>query len=242
MLSLGNSVSISLNVPPLGYKDIESLLRYLFEYAKKEKLILVLDEYPYLKNAIKGIDSILQSLIDEYKEKTKSSLIILESYVDVMKSLLEHSYPLCGRVDLCINLTPMDYYESSLFYPNFSNEDKVRIYSVFGGIPYYNRLINDSKSVKENIINFIASEDTRLENEVLMHLNSEISKIINANEVFEALAKGYCKYKDILSQSHVSSGPTLVDVLDKLIRMEIVEKVTPINEPSNKKDILSSKR
>ena len=233
--SLAKNVSTSLNMPPLGYKDIESLLRYLFEYAKNEKLILVLDEYPYFKNAIEGIDSVLQSLIDEYREESKLSLIILGSYVDVMKSLLEHSNPLYGRVDLCINLTPMDYYESSLFYPNFSNEDKVRIYSAFGGIPYYNRLIDDRKSVKENIINLIASEDARLENEVSMYLNSEISKIINANEVFEALAKGYSKYKDILSQSHVSSGPTLVDVLDKLMRMEIVEKVTPINEPSNKK-------
>lgn len=53
--------------------------------------------------------------------------------------------------------------------------------------------------------------------------------------MFEALAKGYSKYSDILSQSHVSSGPTLVDVLDKLIRMEVVEKTVPINEPNNKK-------
>ena len=33
----------------------------------------------------------------------------------------------------------------------------------------------------------------------------------------EALSRGYTKYKDILDQSHVSSGPTLVDVLDKLL-------------------------
>lgn len=94
----------------------------------------------------------------------------------------------------------MDYYDSSLFYPAFSEEDKVRIYSVFGGIPYYNRLVDDSKSVKENIIELIASPGARLENEVSMHLNSEISKIVNANEVFEALSQGNTKYKDILSK------------------------------------------
>ena len=129
----------------------------------------------------------------------------------------------------------MDYYEAALFYKEFSNEDKVRLYSVFGGIPYYNRLIDAKKSVKENIINLIASPGARLENEVSMYLNSEISKITNANEVFEALARGFSRYKDILDQSNVSSGPTLVDVLDKLIKMQVVKKEAPINDENNKK-------
>ena len=122
-----------------------------------------------------------------------------------------------------------------MFYPGFSEEDKVRIYSVFGGIPYYNRLVDDRKSVRENLIDLIASPGARLENEVAMHLNSEISKIANANEVFGALAEGCSKYKNILDRSHVSSGPTLVDVLDKLIKMEVVEKKAPINDEDNKK-------
>lgn len=106
---------------------------------------------------------------------------------------------------------------------------------MFGGIPYYNRLIDGKKSVRENIIDLIASPGARLENEVSMYLSSEISKITNANEVFEALAKGFSRYKDILDQSHVSSGPALVDVLDKLIRMDVVDKITPINDENNRK-------
>ena len=73
------------------------------------------------------------------------------------------------------------------------------------------------------------------ENEVSMYLKSEISKITNANEVFEALAKGFSKYNDLLSQSHVSSGPTMIDVLEKLIRMEVVEKQAPINDENNRR-------
>ena len=65
---------------------------------------------------------------------------------------------------------------------------------MFGGIPYYNRLIDGKKSVRENIIELIASPGARLENEVSMYLSSEISKITNANEVFEALAKGFSTF------------------------------------------------
>jgi hypothetical protein len=68
-----------------------------------------------------------------------------------------------------------------------------------------------------------------------MYLRSEISKITNANEVFEALARGYSRFSDILSQSHVSSSPTLVDVLDKLIRMGLVRKEAPINDENNRR-------
>lgn len=234
---LSEIVSEVMELPKLGFADIESVLTYIFELSKKEKITLVLDEYPYLRESVKGMDSILQVLIDKYRKESKLTLIILGSYVEVMRSLLEHENPLYGRVDLTINLKQMDYYESSLFYPNYSAEDKVRIYSVFGGIPYYNRLIDDSKSVRENIIELIASPGARLENEVSMYLNAELSKTVNANEVFEALARGFSRYSDILSQSHVSSGPTLVDVLDKLISMEVVVKTAPINDSANKKKI-----
>ena len=233
--ALSELISETLKLPKFEFNDFESILKYIFELGKERKIILILDEYPYLKRTIQGIDSIIQSLIDNYKDVSNVSFIILGSYVDIMKSLLLSSNPLYGRIDLTIDLKPMDYYDSSLFYPSFSNEDKVKLYSVFGGIPYYNRLIDSSKSVYENIIDLIASDGARLENEVSMYLNSEISKIVNANEVFLALSRGFSKYSDILSQSHVSSGPTLVDVLDKLIKMNVVVKINPINSNENNK-------
>lgn len=233
--SLSEIVSERFGYPRLAYKGMEDLLKFLYEKARNEKLILVLDEYPYLRENVKRMDSILQSLIDGNRNSSGMKLVICGSYVDTMKSLLSGQNPLFGRVDLAIDLKPMDYYESALFYPEFSDEDKVRLYSVFGGVPYYNRLIDPGETVRENIIRLIASPGARLENEVSMYLNSEISRITNANEVFEALAKGFSRYKDILDQSHVSSGPTLVDVLDKLIRMDVVKKEAPINDENNRK-------
>ena len=233
--SLSALISENFGLPTLGFGSMETLLDYLFQRAEKEQLILVLDEYPYLRETVTGIDSILQSLIDRYKDTTHLKLVLCGSYVEIMKSLLARENPLYGRVDLAIDLKPMDYYESAMFYPSFSSEDKVRLYSVFGGIPYYNRLVDPALSVRENIQELISAPGARLENEVSMYLKSEISKIANANEVFEALSKGFSKYSDLLSQSHVSSGPTLVDVLEKLIRMEVVEKQAPINDADNRR-------
>ena len=151
--SLAEIIGDTFNFPKPSFANIEELLNYLFQRAEDKPLILVFDEYPYLRENVKGLDSILQSVIDKYKDTSKMKFILCGSYVDTMKELLAKQNPLFGRIDLIIDLKPMDYYETALFYEKFSNEDKVKLYSVFGGIPYYNRLVEADKSVRENIIN-----------------------------------------------------------------------------------------
>ena len=233
--SLSSLLAEVFGIPRPLFSGIEELLEFIFQQSLKEDIILVLDEYPYLRTALTGLDSILQALIDKYREQSNLKFVLCGSYVETMKALLNSANPLYGRIDRTIHLKAMDYREASFFYQDFSAEDKVRLYSVFGGVPYYNRLIDSSLSVRENIQELIASPGARLENEVSMYLHSEIGKITNTNEVIETLAKGYSRFSDILSQSHVSSSPTLADVLDKLIRMDIVAKAAPINDENNKR-------
>lgn len=233
--NLSEVIAEAFDMPPLAFSDIEAALRFVFDRATGEKIVLAIDEYPYLRDVVKGMDSILQVLLDEYRDRSHLSLILCGSYVEVMKSLLERDNPLYGRIDLKINLQPMDYYESAQFYPERSCEDKVRLFSVFGGIPYYNRLIDKNASVRENLIHLILEPDARLEDEVPSYLLSEISKIGNAHEIFSALIDGHARYRDILAQSHVSSGATLVNVLNRLIGMQLVQRRSPINDPNNKK-------
>ena len=221
--NLSEVIAEAFEMPPLAFSDVEAALRFVFDRATSEKIVLAIDEYPYLRDVVKGMDNILQVLLDEYRDRSHLSLILCGSYVEVMKSLLERDNPLYGHIDLKINLQPMDYHESAQFYPERSCEDKVRLFSVFGGIPYYNRLINKNASVRENLIRLILEPDARLEDEVPSYLLSEISKIGNAH------------YRDILSQSHFSSGATLVNVLNRLIEMQLVQRRSPINDPSNKK-------
>ncbi|MGN0948720.1 MAG: ATP-binding protein [Megasphaera sp.] len=219
--------------PPLAFQGLEALLDFFFRQACQKKQVLVLDEYPYLRQTVKGLDSILQSLIDKYRGQSQLKLILCGSFVDTMKSLLLEENPLYGRLTLTIHLHPMDYLEAAQFYPAFSAADKVRLYSVFGGIPYYNQLIDETKSVRDNIIRLLVETGARLENEVQMYLLGELGKFVNANEAFEALARGFHRYKDILSQSHISSGPALAEVLKRLILMELVVKTAPINDAKN---------
>ena len=139
--SFSEIISETFGLPPLAFNSFEATLAFLYKQATEKEIIVVLDEYPYIRNVVKGLDSIIQSFVDNNKSKSKLKLILCGSYVETMKSLLEEKSPLYGRFDLVMHLKAMDYYESSLFYKDFSNEDKIRLYSVFPLCQYSCRVI-----------------------------------------------------------------------------------------------------
>lgn len=235
LASLSQLVTEALHLPPFAFRSLRELLELVFTQSTQAPLTLVLDEYPYLRQAVTGLDSILQSLIDTHRSHCQLTLILCGSYVEVMRSLIKASNPLYGRIDLTLDLKPMDYLDSARFYPSFSPADKVRLFSVFGGIPYYNQLIDPTLTVRENIIELLTAPGARLESEVPAYVAGEISKITNANEVFGALARGYSRWRDLLDQSHVSSGPAMSDVLAKLMSIGLVSRRFPINDPANRR-------
>ena len=74
--SLCDVISDAFELPKLGYTTVEEVIEYVFKLSQKERIVLVLDEYPYLRKTVKGLDSIIQSLVDKYREKSKLKLMI----------------------------------------------------------------------------------------------------------------------------------------------------------------------
>jgi len=224
-------------IPVPAYTHFADALEYVFLMSEKEPIILAIDEYPYLRAKIEACDSVFQKVIDTHAMSCRMKFILCGSAIEVMCSLDDRDNPLYNRFGTTITLTQMNYYESARFYPDFTPEDKVRIYSVFGGVPYFNQFVDDSLSVKENLLELVASPGARLDGEPSRLLESELSRLENANEVFLAIAGGARKFSDILSQAHVSSSPTLADVLTRLMNMDVVKKDNPINVNSQNRTI-----
>lgn len=98
--SLCEIISETFDLPPLAFDTFESTLSFLYKQAQDKELILVIDEYPYIRKVVEGLDSIIQSFIDNNKSSSKLNLILCGSYVETMKSLLSEGNPLFGRFDL----------------------------------------------------------------------------------------------------------------------------------------------
>lgn len=223
-----------LGIKYVSFDNFFDAISFIFEYSREKEIYFALDEYPYIRDMIAGCDSKLQYIIDDHAMSSNMKFFILGSSISTMEELQEHSNPLYMRFSSSILLKQMDYYDSSYFYPNFSIEDKVKLYAVFGGVPYYNAQIDETKSVKDNIIRIISGHFSGLKDFLEIYLKSELRKINSANGVFEAIALGAFHFKDIISKSHIESSAMLSNVLQKLIKMDLIEYVAPINDRNNK--------
>lgn len=225
----------TLGVKNISFNSFLDVIEFLFEYAESNELCFAIDEYPYIRKIINGIDSKLQRIIDNYHSKSKIKFFLLGSSISTMESILSESNPLYRRFNIAILLKEMDYYDSAKFYKDFSNEDKVKLYAAFGGVPFYNKQIDSKLTVKENIINLLSGQFSHLLVEITSNIKEELTKINNAYSVFSTIAMGAFHYSDILSKSGISTTSTLYDTLEILEKMNLITYVCPINDKNNKR-------
>ena len=210
-----------------------------FDYLKNtnEKVIVVMDEYSYLKRSreSKYVDSVFQNIIDNMGDNIR--LVLLGSYVSVMQELLEEDDPLFGRFSLILHLKEFDYYTSSLFYKDKTVREKIENYAVFGGSPYTNAYLDTDEDLRTNIINLLLNPNSAVRSYLENVLLSELSKTGPANMILHSLSNGKKKYTEISEQTRINTAGVLDKQLKNLIRMDIIEKCSPINKADDRKKV-----
>lgn len=132
------------------FKDFRAALQYITSKAKESKILLIIGEYPYLAQSDKSISFILQAIIYQEWKNSNIMLILCGSAMSFMENqVIGYQSPLYGRRTARFRLDPLDYYESSLFVPHYSAEEKALVYGIIGGILQYSEMVEDSISIKE---------------------------------------------------------------------------------------------
>lgn len=217
----------------LGDFTFLDVLRLIFKLSSKEPVLLILDEYCYLKDR-DGIDSCLQSLMD-HSQDAEMKIVLSGSIVDVMDHLLDADHPLHGRFLYKICLQAFDYYESSKFYPEVSLEDKIRYYSVLGGVPYYLSMIDSKKTFEENIQYLFLSTYAPIVSEIQTTLQEEFSKIDNAAFLISLILRGKHSYIDIKQAFKAQvQNADLNYLLKQFCEMKLISKRYAINDEKRK--------
>ncbi len=218
---------------PMSFESFIDVFAYL--NTLNENFNIVIDEYPYLKEYTesKTVDSIFQSVIDNHISNIR--LIVSGSHVGMMKDLLEEGNALYGRFSQVILLKELDYKTISAFYANKSAYDKIAMYSVFGGSPYINELLNPELSLKDNIVASLLNPSSAVYIYADNLLLSDLSSVSNMERIFYAIANGKKKYTDIQSKLSLSNNGTLNKQMLILLDMELVSKVNPINRADDNK-------
>ena len=144
-----------------SFFSFQIALEYVFKLSEKQRMILVIDEYPYVARSSKSLASTLQLLIDKYKDKSKLMIILCGSSMSYMEdNVLAYKAPLYGRRTAQMKLLPFDFEDTCKYFRNWSDEDKALIYGIVGGTPQYLIQMNDKITIEENIKNTFLNSPT----------------------------------------------------------------------------------
>ena len=199
------------------------------------RLILVIDEYPYLKvaNDATMVDSIFQNIIDNRLQNL--NLILSGSHVGMMRSLLEEQNSLYGRFQAVIKLLEFNYIQAQEYYPEITAYEKAAFYSVFGGSPYVNEQLNSELSLKENILNTVLNPGSSVSVYAENLLISDYTNRLNAERIFTALKNGKMRYGELEKALKMEKTGNLNRQLKTLTEMDIVVRENPVNRQDDTK-------
>ncbi|MCL2153260.1 MAG: ATP-binding protein [Oscillospiraceae bacterium] len=221
------------------FQGFQQALEYVFELSCEKRLILVIDEYPYVAKSYKSFASTLQTIIDKYKGLSKLFLILCGSSMSFMEEqVLGYKSPLYGRRTAQFKIQPFDYFDSCRCFKSFSPFDMALIYGIAGGIPQYLLQIDDTLSIEENIKNAFLKNTSYLFEEPSNLLKQEMREPAIYNAIITAIATGSTRMSEISSKAGEETSACAI-YLKNLLSIGVVKKEAPVTEKSSKKTIYS---
>lgn len=218
---------LQFNGKERSYQTIIEALADIAEECKKDRTVVVFDEYPYLASCGEHIPSCIQVFIDEMIRDTDTMVIVCGSSISMMKEETEeYDRPLYGRFFYRMELGPLSYGECRSFHPDIPEIEYMKLFMTTGGIPRYHQ-DTDVGSYREFVVKHLLSDDADLSDEADIIIGSEFSPLGRYASIVEAVAVGRTSLKEICEYSGVEKG-TGSRYVSKLESVGILGKVHPM--------------
>ena len=239
-VSLRTALSSAVNAALFGFDQIsavyaswEDLFQALGRAGQSERLVVVLDEFPYLVSAHPPVVSILQRVWDQTLKNSQVMLILCGSYIGMMEeTVLGYQAPLNGRRTAQFLLEPFQFRDARSFFQSYSLEDQVRAYAVYGGTPAYLQTLQVNASLAQNIQDGILTRGSFLYDEVRFVLQQELREPRNYFAILQAIAAGKTRLNEIRSATGIEGATSYLDTLQQL---HLVERRVPVTEKQPQK-------
>jgi hypothetical protein len=211
-----------------GFAGWEEAFRYL--RARKEKILLVVDEFPYLVESSRDIPSLFQKAWDEHLSQSPLNLILLGSSIAMMEQdVLSLRSPLFGRRTGQWRVDPLPFVSAALFRKNRPFEDHISHYAVAGGVPAYWLQFDDKAGFWENVESRVLTKGRPLYEEVEFILREELREPRYYFALLQAIAQGKRKLAEIVNATGIPQ-PSANKYLGVLGDLKIIEREVPVTE------------
>ncbi len=215
-------------IEKFGVTGWDMLFDRLSLYKGKEKIIIGIDEFPYLVSSNPALPSILQASLESFQDNSNILLVLSGSSMSMMHNeVLNYSAPLYGRSSAILRLNQLAFEDAIALMQNIKSfEEKMLIYFIFGGIPWYYNFLEDSATLEDVVLKIIGKNDIFL-NETSVLLSEEVKNDAKYINTITAIANGVNKPNEIASKLGIFQS-NLNRYISLLETMGIVKKDYPI--------------
>ena len=235
-LSYGNA-----NQSTPEFPEYAALLDYIDEMCRSGKrMIVAIDEFPYLAASYPAISSLLQSHIDQCWKDSKLFLILCGSSMSFMEEqVLGYKSPLYGRRTAQFKIHPFTFFEAKELLPEFVSEDQAILYGITGGVPEYLSRIDRKANLDDNIIRLFFEESGRMFEEPGNLIKQELKEPMTYHSIISAIAGGASRLNEIAVKTGLETSGCS-NQISSLIALGIVKKEIPVTESAASRRTLYS--
>ncbi|MCP4399057.1 MAG: ATP-binding protein [bacterium] len=214
------------------FADWESAIQQVFEVAKQQKVVLAIDEFPYLLESVPGFSSILQAIWDQQAGTSQLMLILSGSHYHMMfKEFLSGKGPLYGRSTADLLLEEIEPSSMRHFLPRYSSEQIVETYSLIGGVPKYLEMWDDRKPVLHNVEHIILSPVTIFRQEAIFLIQDEIPEPRTYLAILEAIGRGMKSPSALAKQTGIAINH-IGKYVHTLLELGFIRRVISLDAPN----------
>lgn len=222
------------------FQAFDALREYL-ETIKKERVVVFLDELPWMDTAKSNFVSAFSYFWNSWAVSQKNlKLFVCGSATTwMLEKLIGDKGGLYGRICRSIYLAPFTLYETEQYLNKikgmgYGKKQVLDAYMVFGGIPYYLSMLERDIPFSQNVdkLFFKQFAPLKMEYDFLFRSLFKNSKLYR--DVVVAISsklKGLTR-PEIAEATHQGEGGVLTEVLENLCRCDFVRKYTPFGKKS----------
>ncbi len=209
--------------------DLATLFRTLFHLARETKVLVVIDELPWLLpgNAaeIEGALSSIQAVMEEERERSRLKLLMCGSAVSGMQALMAERGPLHGRL-IGLEIRPLPYADARPFLDTLDPARRIERYAITGGMPRYLSDLGHGE-VRRTICSRVLDPSGPLWNEARVVLEQELRQPAVYFSILEQLGSGEKDVERIAGGARIENA-TVNRYLSTLAELRIVRRKLPV--------------
>jgi len=203
----------------------EAALDFIDQRNTHPRLVVVLDEFPYLADTDPGLPSVIQRWWDKRGRTSRVMLVLCGSAQTFMEGLESSAAPLHGRFTERLRVGPISFRDAATFHASLEHADHVRIYSILGGTPIYLRRWRAEYTVRDNITALFGDPSSGLTDSVELALTTDLPDGRGTFRVLQSVGLGKTSYNDIMQ-----AAKTYDRAIPRLLDLGLLAKRFPITD------------